>query len=288
MAQTAEIAAPTPPEAYAWGVSAGDFAAWGLGQSRPALPQRLPDASRLFVAYAVLEITRRCLHPLLSSPADRLEERFASVRPQFALVFNAMRSVVAVEMSRVSEKQRERAKKAMDEAAAAERASVAEPRFGPAAAQAFLGSAKTTLLVKEAMSRGDLDHDDAARIESLLLDWALAFAATTCHLSEGKRQGKRNAVALAFRAEDLADAAYYAAKSAGVIKPARPPDGVRSYEASEEDLLLADLAARGAGEMQRRQEAPQRRPHVAASAAGVLGLPSQTSRVGRNPYERHR
>ena len=116
-------------------------------------------------------------------------------------------------------------------------------------------------------------HADAARIESLLLDWALAFAATTCYLSEGKRQGKRNAVALAFRAEDLADAAYYAAKIAGVIKPARPPDGVRSYEASEEDLLLADLAARGAGEMQRRQEAPLAPPSRCRPASGVVGLP---------------
>ena len=254
MTQTAESAAPPHAEALAWSVGAGDFAAWGYGRPRLALPKRLPDASREFAAYAADEIVRRCLRPLLAAPADRLEERFALVRPLFTLLFNGMRSAVAVGMSGASEKQRERARKEMDGAPNAFTTPEAERRLGPVAAQAFIGGARTALLVKQASGGGEVGDADAARIESLLLDWALASSAAACHIVEGKSHGKRNAVALAFRAEDFADAAYYAAKVAGVINPAPLTDAVHPYEASEEDLLLADLSARGAAEIQRRQE----------------------------------
>lgn len=255
MVQTAESAASPPALAGAWDAIMGGFAARGLGQPRPALPKRLPDASRAFAAYAADELVRRCLRPLLAAPADRVEERLASVRPYFALLINAMRSAAAVEMSRMSKRRRERERKEMDGAPNAFARREAEARLGPVAAQAFLGGARTALLVKQAASDGEMAPADAARIESLLLDWALASAAVGYCLSEERPRGKRNAIALAFRSEDSADAAYYAAKAAGVINPAQCPSAVRSYEASKEDLLLADLAARGAAEIQRSQEA---------------------------------
>lgn len=255
MAQTAERADSPPALAGAWDSVAGGFAAWRLRQPRPALPKRLPDASREFAARAADEIVRRCLRPVLAAPADRIEERFASVRPYFALLINAMRSAVAVEMSGMSEKRRERAREEMDRAPNALARREAEARLGPAAAQAFIGGARTASLVKQAARDGEMGPADAERIESLLLDWTLASFAVEYYLADGQHRGKRNAVALAFRAEDSADAAHYAAKTAGLVKPAQFPEVVQPYEASEEDLLLADIAARGAAEIQRRQEA---------------------------------
>ncbi len=256
MVQTAESATSPPALAGAWDAVAGGFAAWGLRQPRPALPKRLPDASREFAAYAADEVVRRCLRPVLAAPADRIEERIALVRPYFALLINAMRSAVAVEMSGMSEKRRERARKEMmDGAPNASARREAEARLGPAAAQAFIGGARTASLVKQSARDGEMGPADAERIEALLLDWTLASFAVEHYLADGQHRGKRNAVALAFRAEDSADAAHYAAKTAGVVKPAQFPGVVRSYEASEEDLLLADLSARGAAEIQRRQEA---------------------------------
>lgn len=137
----------------------------------------------------------------------------------------------------------------MDDAFVAALAPKARERLGADAGYALVSSLRAVRQVERAMGAAGDTTPPAPALASALSAWSQAFSVAARYVRQEQTGEETTAVAAALEALDHADAAYHAAKEAGILKPARPSGGKVYYETTEEDMLFAAAAARSGADM---------------------------------------
>lgn len=213
-------------------------------QSELFLDDYFPDAVAMYLEYAWREIEHRHIQPLLAAPIQHLRAKFASVFPEFAKSLNPVQSVVAIAMARepvdgprLSEAARESLNNLMRDRGMA--------RVGEDATNALLASINAIKTLDIAAERGLAEQQTfevPEDLEKWLVAWALCVSTSITYISAPKpARGKQVAIRLAEWAVGFSDRAFFAGRSAGLLKvqsAAEPAE--ESGQDDEEELMLAN------------------------------------------------